>query len=146
MHALAFNPDVCPGETMPRTVSLAVDLPASAGRLYRMYLDPKAHAAFTGSPVKIAARAGAEFRAFGGALSGRILQVIPNRLIVQSWRSTQFSKRDIDSTLVLTFWPLRSGARIELTHANVADSDFAGVSEGWSKYYWIPWRAYLQSN
>jgi activator of HSP90 ATPase len=109
-----------------------------------MYLDPKEHAAFTGSPVKIAARVGADFRAFGGALSGRVLQVIPNRLIVQSWRSTQFSKRDIDSTLVLTFWQLKSGARIELTHVNVADSDFAGVAEGWSKYYWIPWRAYLQ--
>jgi hypothetical protein len=26
----------------------------------------------------------------------------------------------------------------ELTHVNVADRDFAGVSEGWFKYYWIP--------
>lgn len=39
------------------------------------------------------------------------------------------------SNLVLTFHPLRSGARIELIHVNGADSDFAGVSEGWSKYY-----------
>ena len=128
---------------MPRTVTLAVDLPASAARLYRMYLDPKQHAAFTGAPVKIAARPGAPFVAFGGALSGTILQVVPNRLIVQSWRSTQFAKHDLDSTLVLSFWPMRRGARIELTHVNIADSDFAGVSEGWSRYYWIPWRAYL---
>ena len=129
---------------MPRTVTLAVELPASAARLYRMYLDPKEHGAFTGAPVKIAARPGAPFAAFGGALSGTILQVVPNRLIVQSWRSTQFAKQDLDSTLVLSFWAKgRGGARIELTHVNVADSDFAGVSEGWSKYYWIPWRAYL---
>lgn len=129
---------------MPRTVTLAVDLPASAVRLYRMYLDPKEHAAFTGAPVKIAARVGARFAAFRGALSGTILQLVPNRLIVQSWRSTQFAKADLDSTLVLSFWPLRGQTRIELTHVNIADSDFAGVSEGWSKYYWIPWRAYLQ--
>jgi hypothetical protein len=45
---------------------------------------------------------------------------------------------------VLSFWAQGKGARIELTHVNIADSDFAGVSEGWSKYYWIPWRAYLQ--
>ena len=80
---------------------------------------------------------------FGGALSGTILQLVPNRLIVQSWRSTEFARGDLDSTLILSFWPERPGARIELTHANVADSDFAGVSEGWGRYYWTPWRNYL---
>ncbi len=117
--------------------------PAPAARLYGMHLDKKQHAAITGAPVTIAARVGAPFRAFRGALSGRILELMPNRLIVQSWRSTQFGRRDLDSTLILSFWPLRKGGRIELTHVNVADSDFAGVSEGWSKYYWLPWRAYL---
>ena len=86
------------------------------------------------------------FEAFGGALTGTILQVAPNRLIVQSWRSTEFAKRDIDSTLILSFWPDGSGGRIELTHVNVPDSDFAGVSEGWSRYYWIPWRTHLEGS
>jgi uncharacterized protein YndB with AHSA1/START domain len=128
---------------MPRNVIMAVHLPCSAARLYRMYLDPKQHAAFTGAPVQIAARAGAPFEAFGGAITGTILQVVPNRLIVQSWRSIQFPRRDLDSTLVLAFWPDKGGARIDLTHVNVADSDYAGVSEGWSKYYWVPWRRFL---
>jgi len=130
---------------MPRTVTLAAVLPRPPARLYAMYLDPKQHAAFTGAPVKVAARAGARFEAFGGALTGTILQVVPNRLIVQSWRSTEFAKRDIDSTLILSFWRDAAGGRIELTHVNVADSDFAGVSEGWNKYYWMPWRAYLSA-
>ncbi len=128
---------------MPRTVTMAVHLPGSPARLYRMYLDPKQHGAFTGSPVSIAARVGAPFKAFGGALSGKILHLVPNRLIVQSWRSREFSRRDLDSTLVLSFWPDGKGARIELTHVNVADRDFAGVSEGWGRYYWTPWREYL---
>jgi len=128
---------------MSCTITLAVDLPASPARLYRMYLDPKLHAAITGSPVKIAAKAGARFEAFGGALSGTILQVAPNRLIVQAWRSTHFGKRDVDSTLILTFLSHRKGARLNLTHVNVAERDFGGVSEGWSKYYFVPWRAYL---
>ena len=129
---------------MPRTVTLAATLPRSPARLYAMYLSHREHAAFTGAPVKIAARPGAHFEAFGGALTGTILQVVPNRLIVQSWRSTQFAKRDLDSTLVLSFWPDTAGGRIELTHVNVAETDFAGVSEGWSRYYWVPWRAYLE--
>ena len=129
---------------MLRTITMAVDLPAAPARLYRMYLDPKLHAAFTGAPVRIAARPGAPFHAFGGMLSGKILHLEPNRLIVQSWRSVHFAKRDLDSTLILAFLPRKKGARIELTHVNVADGDFGGVSEGWSKYYWIPWRTYLE--
>ena len=128
---------------MSATVTLAVDLPCPPARLYAMYLNPKIHAAFTGAPVKIAARAGARFEAFGGALTGTILHLVPKRLIVQSWRSTEFGKRDIDSTLILSFSALDKGGRIELTHVNVSDRDFGGVSEGWSKYYFIPWRAYL---
>ena len=129
---------------MPHTITLAADLPAKPTRLYRMYLDAKQHAAFTGAPVKIAPRAGAAFAAFGGALTGKILQLVPGRLIVQSWRSSEFGRRELDSTLVLTFWTNGRGGRVELTHVNVADSDFAGVSEGWAKYYFIPWRAYLE--
>jgi uncharacterized protein YndB with AHSA1/START domain len=129
---------------MSHTITLAVDLPATPARLYRMYLDPKLHAAFTGFPVRIAARAGAPFKAFGGALSGTVLQVVPNRLIVQAWRSTNFGKRDMDSTLVLAFLPRGKGGRIELTHVNVAERDFGGVSDGWAKYYFVPWRAYLE--
>ena len=128
---------------MSSTIVMAIDLPATPARLYRMYLNPKLHGAFTGSPVQIAARAGARFSAFGGALSGTILQLVPNRLIVQAWRSTHFARHDIDSTLVLRFLPRGKGARIELTQVNVAEGDFGGVTEGWSKHYFIPWRAYL---
>ena len=107
-------------------------------------LDPSLHAAFTGAPVTIGAQPGSPFRAFNDMLSGTILQVVPKRLIVQSWRAAHWKPTEIDSTLVLTFWSCDAGTRIELVHVNVADDDFAGVSQGWEKYYWTPWRAYLE--
>jgi activator of HSP90 ATPase len=128
---------------MSRTIQLAASLPAHPDRLFEMYLDPAEHAAFTGSPVTISGDAGAPFRAFDDALRGSILQVVPKRLIVQSWRSTHWASDDLDSTLVLTFLPEGSGGRIELVQTNVVDRDFAGVSQGWEKFYWAPWRAYL---
>jgi uncharacterized protein YndB with AHSA1/START domain len=108
-----------------------------------MYLDPVEHAAFTGAPVTISARAGAVFRAFNDVLEGTILQLVPKRLIVQSWRSPHWGPDDIDSTLILAFLEEGDGARIELTQVNVVEKDFAGVSQGWEKFYWTPWRAYL---
>ena len=129
---------------MPRTIQAAAALPASPGEIFDTYLDPKLHAAVTGAPVSIGAYAGAEFRAFDGALRGRILHVVPRRLIVQSWRAAHWKASDIDSTLILTLWPQGRGTRIELVHVNVADHDFAGVSAGWETYYWTPWREYLK--
>jgi activator of HSP90 ATPase len=128
---------------MPKNLILAASLPAPAEKLFDMYLDSTLHAAFTGFPVTIEARPGAPFRAFEGQLAGTILHVEPKRLIVQTWRATHWSDADIDSVLVLSFWPEDQGTRIELAHINVADHDFAGVSHGWEKYYWTPWRAYL---
>lgn len=117
---------------MPQLIQQSVMLPASAERLIEMYLDPAEHAAFTGKPVTIGAEAGSEFSAFDGMLTGRILQVVPKRLIVQAWRSANWNADDLDSTLILTFWPEGEQGRIDL------------VNEGWDKYYWTPWRAYLQ--
>jgi uncharacterized protein YndB with AHSA1/START domain len=130
---------------LPRTIQIAASLPASPDRLFDMYLDPVEHSAFSGSPVTISPVPGAAFNAFNNVLSGKILQVVRKRLIVQSWRSTNWGPTDLDSTLVLTFLPEAEGGRIELTQVNVVDTDFSGVSHGWEKFYWTPWRAYLSS-
>ncbi|MGH8676831.1 MAG: SRPBCC domain-containing protein [Burkholderiales bacterium] len=109
-------------------------MPAPPERLYEMYLDSSLHAEFTGAPVTIGSTPGAEFRAFGDMLSGRMLHTSPKRLIVQSWRAFHWKPQDLDSILILTFWPDPAGGRIDLMHVNVADHDVEGVSEGWKKY------------
>jgi uncharacterized protein YndB with AHSA1/START domain len=108
-----------------------------------MYLNRRTHAAITGQPVEIGPHPGARFRAFGGALTGRILQTVPERLIVQAWRSSAFRKGDADSTLVLRFTPQGRKGRIDLVHVNVPDHDYRGVDKGWKEHYWKPWRKFL---
>jgi activator of HSP90 ATPase len=128
---------------MPKIVRQSVLLPASAGELYSTYLSPKGHGAIAGGKVIISSRPGSNFRAFGGALRGRMLQTIPGRLIVQSWRSSAFKKSDADSTLIIRFTPKGKAGRIDLVHVNVPDHDYNGVNKGWKSYYWKPWRKYL---
>ena len=130
---------------MANTVHLAAKLEMPPDDAFDAYLSPVVHAEITGHPVAIAPGAGAEFKAFDGALSGKILQVVPKRLIVQAWRSSAWKATDIDSTLILTFRPHgRRATLVELVHVNVPDHDFAGVSHGWEHYYWGPWREYLK--
>jgi len=132
---------------MPGLIKQSVTLPASAKKLYDMYMSPRSHAAFTGAPVEIGRRPGSKFSAFGGQISGTTVATVPNRMIVQRWRSKNFAPGDADSTLILCFTPLKANStRIDLVHADVSDADYKGVSEGWPKYYWKPWRKALSAS
>ena len=128
---------------MRSIISQSVVLPAPAERLFAMYIDPANHAAITGAPVAISAEPGAPFQAFNGALTGAILQIIPQRLVVQSWRSTKFNDGDPDSTLILAFAPEGTNGRIDLVHLDVPAHNYHAVVEGWETHYWGPWRRYL---
>jgi activator of HSP90 ATPase len=129
---------------MRNVITQTVVLDAASERLFAMYLDPETHAAITGAPVTISRQAGTEFQAFGGVLTGTMLAVYEPRLIIQSWRSSQFRPDDADSTLILSFQTDPIGGQIDLIHLDVPDHDLVGVTEGWEKYYWTPWRRYLE--
>ena len=130
---------------MGKDIQQSVELPASPEALFEMYVDAKQHSALTGSEVTVSREPGSAFSAFGGALSGRMVATVPGRLVVQTWRSTNFAADDPDSILVLAFSEAPSGGRIDLVHTGVADGDYEGVTEGWRKYYWDPRRAFLQA-
>ncbi len=130
---------------MRSIIHQSVLLPAPAPLLFDMYVDASQHAAFTGHPVTIGEEIGSEFRAFDGMLSGTILAVVRPRLIVQSWRSLNFNDEDPDSTLILSFEDQGEEGRIDLVHLDVPEGDYDGVTNGWEKFYWGPWREYLDS-
>lgn len=130
---------------MRNVIYQTVVLPAAAEELFSMYLDPVSHQAITGLPVVIGAEPGAKFEAFGGVLTGTILQVASPRLIVQTWRSPAFAPADQDSTLILSFHPEGENGRIDLVHLDVPDQDYDGVVKGWQEKYFEPWRAFLAS-
>jgi activator of HSP90 ATPase len=124
-------------------ISQSVVLPAPADHLFEMYIDPAKHAAITGAPVVINVASASPFQAFNGALTGAILRVIPQRLVIQSWRSFKFNDGDPDSTLILAFSPEGTNGRIDLVHLDVPAHNYQGVIEGWETHYWGPWRRYL---
>jgi hypothetical protein len=128
---------------MRNIIHQTVVLPALIETLFDMYLDPVEHGAITNAAVEIGSEAGAKFNAYDGSLTGTIIKAIKPSLIVQSWRSDGFKEKDPDSTLILSFTPKGNDGQIDLVHLDVPDQDYDGVAQGWKKYYWEPWRAYL---
>jgi uncharacterized protein YndB with AHSA1/START domain len=118
---------------------------ATPAILYKLFTDSAKHSAATGMPAKISAKVGGKWSAFGGMIHGKTLALVPNQMIVQTWRSTAWKKTDPDSIVVAQFEKSASGgASVYLTHIGVPEHDHKGVTQGWIKYYWDPWRKYLK--
>lgn len=155
-----------------------------AHALYRAYLSSAEHAAMTfdGTHAATFRRDGAdvEFGEVGDqllaigapgedgevryAVSARLLELVPDQLIVLSWKSrawdlalNQSEITKLPSTVVLTFADNFMGAEIHLGHTNVpsytvkmaATGEVGPLSEltdrHWNIHYWDPMREHFAS-
>jgi len=119
---------------------------ATPADLYELFMDSAKHSAATGAPAEISRKIGGKWSAFGGMILGKNLALVPNRMIVQTWRSSAWKKADPDSILVVRFEKSTSGgATVHLAHIGVPPYDHKGVTQGWMNYYWKPWKEYLRA-
>jgi activator of HSP90 ATPase len=128
---------------MTKAIQQSVKFSAPPEKLFEMYLDSKKHSQATGGAANLSRKVGGKFTVWGGQLEGRNLLIVPNKMIVQAWRATHWPASDADSILVLQFSRAPSGGRVDIVHANVPVHDHKGVSQGWPKFYWKPWKKYL---
>jgi activator of HSP90 ATPase len=115
----------------------------TAEELFDILLDPRKHAEIIKAEVKISRREGDSFSAFNGMVTGKNLTIVPNKMIVQSWRGNVWKDDDLDSIVIMTFTSTKRGAKIDLVHANVPDQ-FVKV-EKWKELYWEPIKTYLSA-
>ena len=111
--------------------------------LYAIYMNEDKHSVATGAPAQIADTEGSNFSAHSGYITGKNLQLIKDRLIVQSWRAQSWSSDDIDSTFIIYLEQQGKDTLLHAIHANVPDTAFADLDAGWHKMYWEPFKLYL---
>lgn len=113
---------------MMNVIRQSVRFKASPEALFNIYLDSQKHGAAIDDKVSISRKVGATFTAFNGGLRGRNLLIVPNRMVVQSWRANSWKKSDADSILILLFSKAGRGGQIELIHANVPGHTYAPLN------------------
>src|SRR5580704_15043814 len=129
---------------MTPVIEQSVSFNATPAKLYELFMDSAKHSAATGMPAKVSRKVGGKWSAFGGMILGKNLLLISNRRIVQAWRSAEWKKADADSILVVSFEKAAGGvATVHLVHVGVPSYDHQGVTQGWVKFYWHPWKEYL---
>jgi len=117
---------------------------AKASYIYNAWLSSDGHSAITGSPAKVDGKIGGKFTAWDGYIVGSTLELIPNRLIVQAWRTSEFSDNAPDSRLEVVFEEIEGRTKITLTHSDLPEDQVDSYRQGWEDNYFKPMREYFE--
>jgi uncharacterized protein YndB with AHSA1/START domain len=118
---------------------------AAPARIYEVLMDSGEHAAFTANgAADISREAGGAFSTHGGHITGRNIELVPGRRIVQAWRVKGWPDGMYS---VVRFELQGEGDRTRLVfdHWGAPDDQRAHLAEGWTARYWEPLRKYIDA-
>src|SRR5580693_3053494 len=100
-----------------------------SGALQAMHLPDK--------PAEISKDAGGAFALYGGFITGRHIELVPNVRVVQAWRAGDWPA-GVYSIAKFELVQQGSGCKIIFDHAGFPKSDAKGLASGWKAHYWEP--------
>jgi len=87
---------------------------------------------WSGHPAVMSTEPGTEFSLWEGDITGRNIEFVPDRRIVQEW---YFGEQQEKSVVTVTIRPERDYSLVTVEHTNIPDDDYENISEGWNEYY-----------
>ncbi len=95
-------------------------------------------------PAEIHAVPGGAFSLFGGHISGRIIELVPNERLVQAWRPADWAPGVYS---IVKFDLVREGAgtRLVFDHTGFPAGQAEHLAAGWKGNYWDPLARFLAS-
>src|SRR5271155_1580986 len=100
-----------------------------SGVLQSMHLGDK--------PAEISREVGGAFTLFGGYITGRQVELVPNERIVQAWRTGGWDP-GIYSIAKFELVEQGSGTKIIFDHTGFPQGEAAVLASGWKAHYWEP--------
>ena len=125
------------------TIKQKTLIPATPDEVYDAFMEAKKHSAFTGSKATSDPKVGGEFTVWDGYISGRNLELVKGKKIVQEWSTTDWPDKFPPSRLELTFKEVKGGTEISMIHSNVPAEQADDLAEGWNEFYWKPMKEYF---
>jgi activator of HSP90 ATPase len=132
---------------MSNTIRQEITINATPNRVYEALLDAKQFGAFTGTPAEIDPKAGGAFSCFGGVTTGRNIELLPNRRIVQAWRVAIWPE-GVYSIVRFELQQQGAATRLVMDHVGFPEEMRAHLNGempdgGWHRQYWEPLKKYL---
>lgn len=130
---------------MPKSIRQSVTLPATPARVYSLLMESRRHAAFTGAAARISAKVGGSFSAYDGYITGRNIELVPDKRIVQSWHACDWPDGHM-SIAKFSLAKVKAGTRLTFLHSGVPDNQYASIKQGWKDFYWEPMKRALRNS
>ena len=119
---------------------------ASPREVFEAYVEPKKHAAFTGSPARGSSSVGGEFMAWDGYISGRFIELDRGKKIVHEWKTTEWPVGYPPSSVELTLIPKGKKTLLTMVHSRVPAEQAEDYAQGWKEFYWEPMKKYFSKS
>jgi uncharacterized protein YndB with AHSA1/START domain len=88
-------------------------------------------------PAEISREVGGAFTLFGGYITGRHVELVPNERIVQAWRTGGWAP-GVYSIAKFELVEQGSGTRIVFDHTGFPKGEAEVLASGWKAHYWEP--------
>jgi activator of HSP90 ATPase len=88
-------------------------------------------------PAEISREVGGAFTLFGGYITGRHVELVPNERIVQAWRTGSWPP-GVYSIAKFELVEQGSGTKIVFDHTGFPKGDAEALASGWKAHYWEP--------
>ncbi len=127
---------------MSASIVQEIQFEARPEQLYGALLDGAEFTRATGAPAEIDGRAGGAVSAFGGMITGRLIELVPGRRIVQAWRVGAWPD-GVWSLVRVDLEPAGAGTRLTLEHSAWPEGAGEHLAAGWHANYWQPLRKHF---
>jgi uncharacterized protein YndB with AHSA1/START domain len=128
---------------MPHAIHQEITIDAAPDRIYGALTDAEQFGELTGGgEVTLTGDAGAPFALFGGHITGRNVELVPDRRLVQAWRAASWPEGMYS---IVNFQLRQDGGRTKLVfdHTGFPEAAHDELEAGWTKMYWEPLKRYL---
>ncbi len=106
-------------------------LDAPPQEVYEALTNPVSIRLWTGEDAVMDPIAGSEFSLWDGSITGKNIEFLENKKIVQQW---YFGDKD-ESIVTIKLHSHGESTSVELRHTNIPDEDYDEIVEGWNDSY-----------
>jgi activator of HSP90 ATPase len=115
-----------------KTFKKSFKINAEPSDVFSAITNPYTIELWSGYPAIMTTEPGSEFSLWEGDITGKNLEFVQDRKIVQEW---YFGSHEEKSIVTITIVPDREDSMVTVEQTNIPDDDFEGIAEGWREYY-----------
>jgi uncharacterized protein YndB with AHSA1/START domain len=100
--------------------------------VYNALTNPATIQLWSGEPAEMSTEPGSEFALWDDSISGKNLEFVPGKKIVQEW---YFGDQEEKSIVTIIIHDHKQGSSVELRQTNIPDDDYENIVAGWNINY-----------